>query len=136
MSNVLRMTAEEFRAREAKKAGNKFGAKKKIVDGIGFDSTKEAERYMALRLEEKAGVIRNIKLQVPLQVHVNGVHVFTYLADFVYERKGEGTMNPDLVVWRTRYEDAKGYRKGAAYQLFRLKKVVIAAAMGIEVEEV
>jgi hypothetical protein len=129
------MSAADYLAKQGKR-GNKFGAKRKSVDGIGFDSTHEADRYQALRLEEKAGEVRELKMQVPLQVEVNGQHVFTYLADFVYERKGVGTMNPDLIVWRKCYEDAKGYRKGSAYQLFRLKKAVIGAALGIVIEEV
>jgi hypothetical protein len=34
---------------------NKFGAKRTPVDGIMFDSAKEARRYQQLRLEERAG---------------------------------------------------------------------------------
>jgi hypothetical protein len=128
------MSAADYQARKQK--GNKFGAKKKMVDGIGFDSTHEAERYMALRLEEKAGQVIEIRLQYPIHVEVNGNPVFTYICDFAYKRKDVGTMNPDLVVWRPTYEDAKGYRKGSAYQLFRLKKAVIKAALGIEILEV
>lgn len=134
--SVLRMTAADLLTRQTRLAGkgNKFGAMKKMVDGIGFDSTKEAERYMALRLEEKAGLIKELKMQVPLQVEVNGEHVFTYLCDFVYSRHHRIDQPPSL--WMTHYEDVKGYRKGTAYQLFRLKKAVIKAAMGIEIEEV
>lgn len=129
MTQMLRMTPEQYNARELKRKGNKFGAIKKMVDGIEFDSTREAERYMALRLEEKAGAIRALKMHVPLQPEVNGQHVFTYEADFTYERRvGE--------IWVMRYEDSKGYRKGAAYQLFRLKKAIIKAALGIEIDEV
>jgi hypothetical protein len=124
----LRMSAAEYQARQ-QKGGNKFGAKKKMVDGIGFDSTHEAERYMALRLEEKAGEIKGIKLQCPMHVEVNGKAVFTYICDFVYERKVA-----DL--WQVVHEDAKGYRKGAVYQLFRLKKAIIHAALGVEIHEV
>lgn len=128
----FRMSAADYQARQQK--GNKFGAKKKMVDGIGFDSTHEADRYMALRLEEKAGQICNLKMQVPLQVEINGEHVFTYICDFVYERKA--APGPGDGFWVLFHEDAKGYRKGAVYQLFRLKKAIIKAALGIEVIEV
>jgi len=43
--------------------GNKFGARRVILDGITFDSRKEARRYQQLKLLERAGVIR------ALQVH-------------------------------------------------------------------
>ena len=66
--SVLRMSAADYLAKQQK--GNKFGAKKKVVDGIGFDSTHEADRYMALRLEEKAGASRYLKLQLPIQVPI------------------------------------------------------------------
>ena len=64
--------------------------------------------------------------------------MFTYICDFVYLRNEMANNHPDTVlrIWRTVYEDAKGYRKGSAYQLFRLKKAVILAAMGIEIDEV
>ena len=47
---------------------NKYGAKRTIVDGIPFDSKKEAEDYKrALRLQ-RAGKIKLIMLQVPFIV--------------------------------------------------------------------
>lgn len=131
----LRMSAADFVARQAKRTGNKFNARKKVIDGIEFDSTHEAERYQLLQLEVKAGTVRDLKVHVPIQVHVKDpigkpTHVFTYECDFVYDRGPE--FGPPKIV----YEDAKGYRKGSAYQLFRLKKSVIAAALGIVIEEV
>jgi hypothetical protein len=140
MPRNLRLTEEElnrFVARGAgaqravNKATNKFNAQKAEVDGITFDSKHEAERYRALRLEEKAGAIAELKIHAPLQVEINGEHVFTYLCDFIYLRRGGTRSCPGLV-----YEDAKGYRKGSAYQLFRLKKAVIKAALGIDIDEV
>lgn len=123
----MRLTKEQLAAiQNRRKPANKFGARKKMVDGITFDSTHEAEVYMLLKADP---LVKQLRCQVPLQVHVNDVHVFTYLCDFVYEyRLG--------AAFRTTHVDAKGYRKGAAYQLFRLKKTVIKAALGIEIEEV
>jgi hypothetical protein len=41
----------------------KYGNKKVIVDGITFDSKKEARRYTELKLYEKAGKIHSLELQ-------------------------------------------------------------------------
>lgn len=110
---------------DLKKPSNKFGAIKTVVDGITFDSRHEAEVYTNLRIQQSLGQISNLQTQVPIQVEVHGVHAFTYLADFSFIRDGV-----------KHYQDAKGYRKGSAYQLFKLKQKVIAAAIGITVEEV
>lgn len=42
---------------------NKYQAKKIQLDGITFDSKKEASRYAQLRVLERAGVIRDLKTQ-------------------------------------------------------------------------
>jgi hypothetical protein len=145
MARNLRLTEVELNRfvvrgagarRAVDKSVNKFNAQKAEVDGITFDSKHEAERYRALRLEEKAHRVRRIKTQVPIQVEINGQHVFTYLCDFVYERQSDIALTADGFPWGLVYEDAKGYRKGAAYQLFRLKKAVIKAALGIVIDEV
>lgn len=132
---MIRFTPEQFESHQARVKGkpdvaepakrNKFGAVKTLYNGITFDSKHECECYIKLHSDEVCGLISELRLQVPLQVHVHGVHVFTYIADFKFIRDGNEC-----------YQDAKGYRKGSAYQLFKLKQKVIAAAMGINVEEV
>ncbi|MBQ2175640.1 MAG: DUF1064 domain-containing protein, partial [Alphaproteobacteria bacterium] len=42
----------------------KYNNKKIIVDGIKFDSKKEALRYKELKMLEKAGIISNLQRQV------------------------------------------------------------------------
>lgn len=42
---------------------NKFGNKKVEIDGIRFDSVKEARRYQDLKLLERGGIIQNLELQ-------------------------------------------------------------------------
>jgi hypothetical protein len=42
---------------------NKYSNKKTTVDGIKFDSKREANRYQELKLLEKGGVISNLDLQ-------------------------------------------------------------------------
>lgn len=47
-----------------KYSGNKYGSEKVEVDGIVFDSKKEAKRYQELLLLEKAGEIMALQRQV------------------------------------------------------------------------
>ena len=42
---------------------NKYNAKKKTIDGITFDSKREAEYYCELKLRKRAGDILDFKLQ-------------------------------------------------------------------------
>ena len=48
--------------------GSKYGAKKVVLDGITFDSKKEAKRYTELKLLERAGKIHDLRLQVKFQL--------------------------------------------------------------------
>lgn len=136
--NMIRLTPEQFESHQArikggiasvvadlKKPSNKFGAVKTVVDGITFDSRHEAEVYTNLRAQQAAGQITELKTHVPLQMQVAGVHIGTLVVDFVFTTpKGK------------KYQDAKGYRKGSAYQLFKLKAKIIAATKCIFIEEV
>lgn len=70
---------------------SKYNAKKKVVDGHLFHSTKEAERYCELKLFLKAGLIRNLVLQPRFLLQdeffdKNGVKhkKIVYVADFSY----------------------------------------------------
>lgn len=102
-----------------RKNGNKYNNKKVEVDGIIFDSKREAERYQELSLLEKAGVIRDLQRQVkyiliPAQREpdiigkrggIKSGRVIekecSYVADFVYFDKEK----QENVV-----EDTKGFR--------------------------
>jgi len=100
---------------------NKYGAKKTLLDGMMFDSMAEAKRWSELALLQKAGEIKNLKRQVVYECVVNGQLVTKYRADFVYDRAGQ-----------TVTEDVKGMPRETA--LFRLKKKLMFACFGIEVE--
>lgn len=43
---------------------NKYSNKKVTIDGITFDSKKEANRYCELKLLQRAGKIKNLQMQV------------------------------------------------------------------------
>ena len=125
----------------------KYNNKKIIVDGIKFDSKKEALRFKELKMLEKAGIISNLQRQVkytliPAQYERTG-EVYAkgnnkgklkkgrlierecaYYADFVYIQSGN-----------TIVEDVKGYRDGQAYNLFVIKRKLMLYVHGIIVKE-
>lgn len=94
---------------------NKYKAKKAVVDGIVFDSRKEAKRYTELKKLEEMGSIRDLSLQVQFElipsfeIVIDGKkrkrRPITYVADFVYY------INNVKVV-----EDVKG-RKTEVYKI-------------------
>lgn len=75
---------------------HKYKAQKTEVDGLKFDSKREAKRYMELKLLERAGKIRDLELQPKFKFEINGVPVLirsdhfkngrqaSYKADFRY----------------------------------------------------
>lgn len=107
--------------KEMQARGNKFGAKRETVDGLTFDSKAEAARYAELKLEERAGLIAGLRLQVPYEITVNGVRIGKWIADFEYRRAGE-----------TVTEDVKGVRT----PVYRLKKKLVEALYGIRITEI
>ena len=71
---------------------SKYGNRKTSLNGVEFDSHKEAQRYAQLRLLERAGRITNLRCQVkyiliPAQRDERGSLLereCSYVADFVY----------------------------------------------------
>ncbi|MBR2554333.1 MAG: DUF1064 domain-containing protein [Aeriscardovia sp.] len=51
--------------------GTKYNASKCIVDGITFDSRKEANRYLELKLLERGGLIKDLELQKDFELLPN-----------------------------------------------------------------
>lgn len=108
---------------------NKYNARKVTIDGIAFDSKKEAHRYAELKMLLRGGEIRDLRLQVeyeliPKQV---GERACNYIADFVYQ---------DVRTGKTVVEDVKGYKKGAAYNIFAIKRKLMLWRYGIKIVEV
>ena len=123
---------------------NKYNAKKVSVDGIEFDSKKEARRYQELLLLQKAGEIYMLERQkvyelLPAQREPDTVgkrggvikgklleRAVEYVADFVYTDKNGKTV----------VEDVKGFREGDAYAVFVLKRKLMLYRYGIKIIEV
>lgn len=110
--------------------GSKYHAKKTAVDGITFDSRKEANRWTELRLMEKAGMIKNLERQkryelTPTQRDPETGKVIErasyYVADFVYEDEDGNTV----------IEDSKGMRT----DVYILKRKIMLARYGIRIKE-
>lgn len=119
---------------------NKYGARKLKVDGIVFDSRKEAMRYSQLKILEKAGKISDLQLQVPFElvptqrepdsVGVRGgvkrgkviEKAVTYFADFVYKDERGNTV----------VEDTKGFKT----KEYKIKKKLMLYVHGIRIREV
>jgi hypothetical protein len=74
--------------------GNKYGNIKTIIDGIKFDSQKEANRYFELKLLLKSGQIKDLELQPKFKIcdsiRYEGkmYRERYYIADFMYTESG------------------------------------------------
>ena len=70
---------------------SKYKNKRTKIDGIVFDSKKEAERYVELKLLERSGVISNLQRQVCFEIvpkTSKNKRARFYVADFLYEVNG------------------------------------------------
>lgn len=110
--------------------GNKYHASKTVVDGIEFDSKKEAKRWTQLNQLQEAGRIHELKRQASFELipafELNGkkYRPTTYIADFTYV-DGEGNQ----VV-----EDVKS--PSTRTRTYMLKKKLMAYVQHIEIKEV
>lgn len=121
---------------------NKYQAIKTCVNGIEFDSRKEARRYQELLLLQRAGAILNLRRQVkyiliPAQYELyerygkKGQELkpgrrllekeCAYIADFVYEENGKEVV-----------EDTKGIKT----KDYIIKRKMMLFMHGIRIKEV
>ena len=99
----------------------KYRAIRTMVDGIYFDSNREANRYSELKIMEKAGIINSLKLQPEFKCMVNGKKVCTYKADFEYLMVDD--IGPQGQIGYYIVEDVKGFKT----PVYRLKKKLVEA---------
>lgn len=108
---------------------NKYRNKRTVIDGITFDSMKEASRWCELQLLQKAGEISELQRQVKFELQPAFYHAghkirpIIYVCDFVYKE------NDKQVI-----EDVKSpaTRNNAVYKL--KKKMMLYR--GYEIKEI
>ena len=110
---------------------SKYGNRKTTVDGVTYDSAKEARRGMELMLLERAGLISDLNAQVkytliPAQKRDGKVveRAATYIADFVYKDKDGETVVEDV--------KSPATRTG----VYKLKKKLLLWEYGLHIREV
>jgi len=109
---------------------SKYGNQRIMVDGIAFDSKKEAVRWQELKLLERAGKITGLQRQtgfvlIPKQERDGKVleRAVVYKADFCYRDEETGK---DVV------EDTKGFKT----KEYIIKRKLMLWEYGIEIREV
>lgn len=96
------------------------------IDGIRFPSKKEGKRYGELKLLERAGLITDLRLQVPFELvpaQKGGLRKelpIAYIADFVYMENGKQVI-----------EDVKGVRT----RDYIIKRKLLKFLLGMEITE-
>lgn len=103
---------------------SKYHNKRVTVDGITFDSVKEASRYQELRMLERAGEITGLVRQQKIELipKTKLYRACYYVCDFIYYDKREN---------KTIYEDVKGVRT----KEYILKRKLLYWRHGIEIKE-
>ncbi len=108
------------------RGGSKFGAKRAVADGRSFASKAERDRYLELKLLERAGAITGLICQPAFKFVVNGLPLMIgnrqarYTADFQYVEADTG---------QTVVEDVKGMMTPDA----RLRIALMIPCFGIVV---
>lgn len=111
---------------------SKYGNRKTILDGITFDSAKEAQRWQELKLLERAGKITGLQRQagfvlIPKQERDGKVveRAVVYKADFTYRDEETGQ---DVV------EDVKS--KATKTRDYIIKRKLLLWEYGLMIKEV
>lgn len=118
---------------------NKYKSRKMSVNGVNFDSRKEADRYIELTLLSRSGAIKGLKRQVkfeliPAQYEPDIIsprgkvkkgklieRAVSYIADFVYTDENGKTV----------VEDCKGVRT----KDYIIKRKLLLYMHGIRIKE-
>jgi hypothetical protein len=107
----------------AKAKPSKYRNRKTTVDGLLFDSAKEAKRWQELLIMCRVGLIANLERQTVLRIFVKDVHVCDYQADFTYLEQGSLVVE-DVKSPATRRKD-----------VYRLKKKLVEAYYQLTIRE-
>lgn len=110
-----------------KQPTKKYGNQKVFYDGHWFDSKRERNYYIKLKMLEDNGDIEDLQLQVKYELQpsfkINGktIRKIEYVADFTYKQDG-----------MLHIIDTKGFRT----EVYKLKKKLFEYKYGLEIEEV
>lgn len=94
---------------------SKFRNVRVEIDGLKFDSKREAARWLELSMLQKAGQIKDLKRQVPFELSVNGIKIGKLVLDFTYiendvlvceDVKSKPTMTP-IFRWKSKHFKAQ-----------------------------
>lgn len=121
---------------------SKFRNDRTATNGLTFASKMESRRHDELRLLERSGEIRNLRLQVRFElvppVRLKGATRLTpgidYVADFVYEERKPRTLNHGslkVTEWVEVIEDCKG----AQTAVYKMKRHMMKALLGLDIFE-
>ena len=130
MSSTQRMSVSEYRRLSSKPSGNRRvkNATPMVVDGIKFDSRREARVYGLLRYRLQRREITDLRRQVKIPLKGAEGPILTptgrqtfYIADFTFE---------DVATAEFVVVDAKGHPT----EVYLLKRAILAA-QGITVTE-
>jgi hypothetical protein len=130
------ISRQEAQALLTKPKRSKYNATKTMVDGVLFDSRKEAKRYGELKQLEKAGEISHLELQPKF---------FLFGSNGAVLMKSDRYPNGRRATWRGDFsyfcsqrnkricEDVKGVRT----DMYLLKRAVVEACYpGLEIVEI
>lgn len=113
---------------------SKYFARRVYYDFIWFASQAEYRRYTELRTLERGGVIRNLIVHPVFPLHVNGIYVGRYSADFAYLRQRRITSGL-LTEWIQVCEDVKSPRT-SMLPSYRKNVRMVKAQYGIDITTV
>lgn len=132
IKQTMRWTKEqylEFMDKKSSKKPSKYNSKKTEIDGIIFDSQKEANYYCQLKIMRAAGEIRDFALQPKYELqesfekHGKKIKTITYIADFLVVHSDGSTEIIDVKGFETK--DFKIKKKMFEYRYCNLKLTVI-----------
>lgn len=148
LADLPEQVRQQLGGKIAAQTANKYHNRKMEINGIRFDSRKEAQRYVQLMNAMRLGAIKDLRLQVDFTLQEaytdcqgKRIRAVRYRADFTYQLTGEfptGVSADDRELWRRYYiagvdtivEDVKGVKT----QAYKLKEKLMAQK-GISIRE-
>lgn len=114
-------------ALKGERRSNKFGNRKTAVDGVLFDSAKEARRYQELRILERAGEISNLERQPKFKLAIGDRPIL--IRSDRYPNGRQASVKFDFAYFDGTHrviEDVKG-GKATRTEAYALRKAVVEA---------